>query len=290
MTALEANQEAEDDLMEGTAVYATTRTLELMKEGGYKPLIGRADDPWFGGFAQAGAYFDKEIKALAEARGESMEAKSKCYPYGNFQALLLSRFFPGWQDGFFQSGKLLAADLLERLGSEGGVPAEGGSALADRYPLADLRSKHAEVIRKRDWAWQRVQRRVGRTFIVDFKPTGEYLNPQGSGPAYNLGLVTIYPEGIGVIKVQDAQLIGGRTPMIQDQLYYLKWVDAERRLGGKGYRLMSSGKEGKDVFLNAEIRTGGFILKAPKVRIRETKEFVKITVLEKLRRPASVRR
>ncbi len=134
MTALEANQEAEDDLMEGTAVYATTRTLELMKEGGYKPLMSQADDPWFGGFAQAGAYFDKEIKALAEARGDSMEAKSKCYPYGNFQALLLSRLFPGWQDGFFQSGKLLAADLLERLGAGGGAPAEGGSALADRYP------------------------------------------------------------------------------------------------------------------------------------------------------------
>ncbi len=134
-----------------------------------------------------------------------------------------------------------------------------------------------------------MQRRVGRTFIVDFKPTGEYLNPQGAGPAYNLGLVTIYPEGIGVIKVQDAQFIGGRTPTIKDQLYYLKWVDAMPRFRGKGYKLTSSGKEGKDVFLNAEIRTGGFILKAPKVRIRETESFIKITILEKIRTPNGTR-
>jgi hypothetical protein len=285
MTPLEANQESEDDLMEGTATYSTTRTLELMKEGGYKPLIGGSDDPWYFGFAGAAAYFDKEIKDLVEARGASMEAKSKCYQYGNFQALVLSRLFPGWQDGFFQGGKLLSGDLAERLGLGDDALAGAGATLADRYPLPELRQKHDRVITKRDEAWRRVQRRVGRVFIVDFKPAGEHLNPLAAGPSYNLGLVRIFPAGIDAIRVQDVLFSGAKTPIVQDQLYYLKWVDAERRLGGKGYRLMSSGKEGKDIYLNVEIRTGGFILKGPKIRVRETKDFVKITVLEKVRTP-----
>ncbi|MCX6559075.1 MAG: hypothetical protein NTZ26_01045 [Candidatus Aminicenantes bacterium] len=290
MTALEANQESEDDLIEGTAVYSTTRTLELMKEGGYKPLVGKADDPWFAGFANAGAYFDKEIKALIEARGKSMEAKTKCYQYGSFQALLLSRLFPGWQVGFFQSQKLLAGDLLTRLGLSDEDLAAAGEGLKDRYPLAELRKKHGDVIAKRDEAWCRVQRRKGRAFIVDFKPAGEYLNPLAPGPVYDLGLVHIFPDGIEAVKVQDVLFSGAKTPIVQDQLYYVKWVDAERKFGGKGYKLTSAGKEGKDVYVDAQIWTGGFTLKAPKIRVQETKDFVKITILEKIRTPAEARR
>ena len=42
--------------------------------------------------------------------------------------------------------------------------------------------------------------------------------------------------------------------------------------------------------MNARIWTGGFILEAPKIRVRETKDFVKITILEKVRPPAAAKR
>ncbi|MDH5468881.1 MAG: hypothetical protein OEY25_15825, partial [Candidatus Aminicenantes bacterium] len=46
---MERNQESEDDLMEGTAVYSETMALQLMKEG-YKSLISKENDPYFFGF------------------------------------------------------------------------------------------------------------------------------------------------------------------------------------------------------------------------------------------------
>jgi hypothetical protein len=285
MTELEQNQESEDDLMEGTAVYSTTMTLELMKKG-YKPLIGKADDPFFFGFSDVRPYIEKELEALKSGRSDSMEAKMKCYQYGCFQALLLTRFFPGWQEGFFQSKTFLDRKLQDKLGLSDGDVAAGAERLKTRYPLAELKTKHDTVIKNRDEALRTIMDRKGRVYVVNFKPTGEYLAPKSKEKPFRVGLIYIFLDGIEAIDIRDVHFTGSRTPTIQDQLYYVKWVDTDNKpMGpdGKGYVLAFNKKEGEDIYDDAEFKTAGFSLKAPKIRVQDSKARVKVTVLSKLK-------
>jgi hypothetical protein len=286
MTELEQNQEREDDLMEGTAVYSTTMALELMKSG-YKPLIGFADDPFFFGFSDVKPYLEKELDALVNGRSDSMEAKMKCYQYGCFQALLLTRLFTGWQEGFFQGKKFLDQTIQEKLGLSAADIEAGAEKLKTAYPFAELKAKHDRVILKRDEALRLIQERKGRVYVVNFKPTGEYLAPKSKEKPYRIGLIYIFPKGIETIDIRDVHFTGMISPIIQDQLYYVKWVDIHDPPAGssspKRYELKYSRREGEDVYVEAEFKTAGFAIKAPKIRIQDSAARVKITVLSKIK-------
>jgi hypothetical protein len=282
MTEEERNQESEDDLMEGTAVYAETMALELIKQG-YEPAIEPGDDPSFRSFRDVDRYLRSKLDMLKNNRSLTMDSRGKCYPYGCFQALLLTRLFPGWQAGFFRDGKFLDQVLEERLGLAPADLAALAAGLKDRYPLGEISSRHGRLIRERDQALAMIQKRRGRVYVVDFKPLQEYLVPKGRGEAYNLGLVNIFPEGIESVGIEDVLFGGEKTPMVLDQLYYVKWIDTRSRVRGKGYTLRFRRKEGEDVYEDAELKTAGFVLRAPKIRVRDLKSMVKITVLAKLR-------
>lgn len=282
MTEAERNQESEDDLMEGTAVDAETMALELMKTG-FKPLISAGDDPSYGGFRDPDRYLKDKLDMLKNSRTVTMDSRGKCYPYGCFQALLLTRLFPGWQATFFQSGKFLDQVLQERLGLTEADIQRVASGLKDRYPLGEISARHSLVIEARDKALAMIEKRRGRTYVVNFKPLLEYVTPKGRGESYTLGLVNIFPEGIESIRLRDVSFRGERSPMVWDQLYYAKWVDSKARPRGKGYTIKYSRKEGEDIYYNAEFKTGGFVLLAPKIQIREHANFVKVTILAKLK-------
>jgi hypothetical protein len=51
----------------------------------------------------------------------------------------------------------------------------------------------------------------------------------------------------------------------------------------KGYTLTYGRKEGEDVYNDAEFKTKGFTLKAPKIRVKDTPSRVKVTVLAKVK-------
>ncbi|MCX6575030.1 MAG: hypothetical protein NTV82_01405, partial [Candidatus Aminicenantes bacterium] len=63
LTEAEQNQESEDDLMEGTAVYAEAMALELMKNG-YKPQLTQSEDPYFLGFKNIDHYLKEKLASL----------------------------------------------------------------------------------------------------------------------------------------------------------------------------------------------------------------------------------
>jgi len=279
MTELERSRESEDDLMEGTAVYAETMALELIKQG-YAPLIGAGDDPSYNGFRDVGRYLKDKLNTLKNSRSETMDSRGKCYPFGCFQALLLTRLFPGWQATFFQDGTFLDQVLETRLGLTGAEKQTVAAGLKDRYPLGEISNRHGLLIRERDRALAMIGKRKGRAYIINFKPLLEYVMPKGRGESYTLGLVNIFPEGIASIDVQDVSFRGEKSPMVWDQLYYAKWVDPKPR--GKGYTLSFSSKEGEDIYYDAEFKTAGFVLRVPKIQVRDLKSFVKITVLAKL--------
>jgi hypothetical protein len=282
MTEAEQKQESEDDLMEGTAVYAETMAIELIKQG-YQPFLAAGDDSFFRGFREADRYLKDKLEMLKNNRTLTMDSRGKCYPYGCFQALLLTRLFPGWQTTFFQDGKFLDQVLEDRLGLTQADKEAVAAGLKDRYPLGEISTRHGLLIQARDKALAMIQKRRGRAYVVNFKPLLEYVIPKGRGESYKLGLVNIFPQGIESIELRDVSFRGEKSPMIWDQLYYAKWVDPRTRARGKGYTLKYSRKEGEDIYYDAELKTGGFVLRAPKIQVRELANLVKATVLAKLR-------
>ena len=278
----EQNQESEDDLMEGTAVYAEAMILELMKKG-YKPQLAQNEDPYFLGFKNIDYYLKDKLASLKRSRAESMDARSKCYPFGCFQALLLTRYFPGWQTDFFQKKKFLDQALNESLGLTKEEKEKIAARLKDRYPIGEITDKHTKLIQKRDDALKMIQERKGRVYILNFKQTQEFIQPKLYGEMFKIGLIYIFPEGIDTIKIQDVLFEGRKTPIIQDQLYYVKWIDVEAKANEKGYVLSFGRKEGEDIYFDAEFTTNGFTLKAPKIQVKDVGARVKVTVLSKIK-------
>ena len=281
MDETEGHQESEDELMEGTATYTEIRTCELLK-GGFSSKIGQDDDPYYRHFQEADKVIALKLRYLGENREETLEARGKCYFSGAFQALMLSRLAPGWQTGFFKSGEFMDAALSEKLTLTDAEQEAAQAGLENRYDVAALREKHGEHIAQRDAALETLESRQGQSYIISFKPVHEYIYPHFRGETYRLGLMVMAPQGVDSLTLFDIHITGEKTPMFQDQLYYLKWVDNETPADEKGYTLDYDRKEGEDVYINATVRCGGFTLKAPKLRVTERPNRVKFTLLAKV--------
>jgi hypothetical protein len=283
MTDEERNQESDNEVSEGTAVYSEAMALRLIRQESFKPLLSQADDPFYYGFKDAADFLEERAEALRQARTQTLDAMGKLYRFGCFEALLLSRLFPGWQKDFLKEGRFLDKTIAEKLA----FPPESAEARAKelpaRYPLDEIERRHKPAIDGRDAALKAVREMKGRVYIVNLKPLHEYLIPIARGEKYQVGLMNIYPRGIEQIKIRDVLLTGEETLMLTDQLYYFKWVDKTEDTKAKGYALTWSRKEGDDIYYDAEFKTKGFTLKAPKVRVKDTDVRVKITVLEKVK-------
>jgi hypothetical protein len=284
MTEEEANRESEDELMEGTAVYAETMALELIKRG-YRPLLGPADDPAFQGFRDADRYLQDKLDMLKRSATRTLDSRGKCYPYGCFQALLLTRLFPGWREAFFRDGRFLDQVIQDSLGMTPADVRAVSERLKDRYPLDEIEARHGDLIRRRDDALAALLKRKGRTYVVNFKPLMEYIAPKSRGESYKFGLINIFPEGIESIDVRDVHFHGEKSLMVWDQLYYVKWVDPTGLR--RGFKLTYGRRSGEGLYEDAEFRTEGFVLRAPRVEVRELRAFVKITVLSKIGSPGT---
>jgi hypothetical protein len=280
MTAEQQAEESEEEVSEGTAVYAEAMLLRLIKRD-YVPEISASDDPYYRSFAGADSYFESKLEQLRGIRGETLESRGRSYTYGCFQALALSRLAGGWQKGFFESGRMLDQLITDCVGSgKGSVPAQGNS-LKVRYGYDALLARHAEVIAGRDRALALIEGRKGRAYVINFKETGEYLQVKANGRSYRIGLITVFPDGIDSMRVAEVTLRGTASPIIQDQLFYLKWIDTGP--GEEGYSIRCTRHEEGGIYYNAVVRTGGFTLAVPKLRVSATPGRVKLTVLSKVK-------
>jgi hypothetical protein len=100
--------ESGDEVHEGTAVYSEVRTLEAIKQD-FKSGLTPARDPYYSGFKDADTFLGRYRERLAKTKADTLNYL-KCYEYGCFQALLLQRLFPGWQEAF-ASGPAFQGDL-----------------------------------------------------------------------------------------------------------------------------------------------------------------------------------
>lgn len=278
----QASRESDEDFMEGTAVYAETMTLELLKKD-YQPLITKKDDPSFSGFKDIDFLLKRKIEDLRENRLQTMISRPKCYSYGNFQALLLNRFVPGWQKKAQQNKLPLDQILSQYLQLTPDEKTTVQQRLKTQYNFREIEKKHTSLIKKRNDAYEMIQARKGRKYIINFKPTREFVRPTSRGETYSLGLINIYPEGIEKIQIQDVILAGKNTPIVRDRLYYIKWIDTEAGPAENSYNLNYSKKEGENIYVDAVFTTKGFILKAPKIQVKDRPSRVKVTILSKVK-------
>ena len=73
-----------------------------------------------------------------------------------------------------------------------------------------------------------------------------------------------------------------KVPCNTDQLYYLKVVDTDSRLRKQAYTVAGE-RQADGTYVNAVVTTPLFTLKAPKVRVKESGNRVKIQVLARVK-------
>ncbi|OGU68083.1 MAG: hypothetical protein A3H45_14905 [Ignavibacteria bacterium RIFCSPLOWO2_02_FULL_55_14] len=282
MNDLERLQESDEDVMEGTATYAELMTLMLLKSG-YESIITQNDDPYFYSFKDADSLAQFKLNSLRTNRASTLSSIGKSYPFGCFEAMLLTRLSPGWRNGFFQKGKGLEVELDSLLSLSLQEREAVDSRLSSRYGYDTIYARHASVIGERNKAYETVQQRTGMSYVVNFKNTGDFVSAESLQTSYRVGLINIYPTGIRRVRIADVVFEGKETPMVIDQLYYIKWIDTEAKGSESGYEVEGVREGTTDIYRDAVISTRGFRLSAPKIEIREGKNRVKMTVLSKLK-------
>ena len=281
MDSTEQLQESEEEVIEGLATYAEIRTLELIKSNpGYGKMI--ADDPFYFAFADIDTLIRKKVDMLCSARENTMNAIVKVYPFGGFQGVVLDRIDPGWKEGFYERKETLDGHIRMMLNMTGQEQRSVADGLESRYDVSGIRAQHSRLINERDHAFDIINARRGRAFIISFKKTHEFPGARARGTYYSLGLRQAYPDGIERLELEDVVFEGKKSPMTLDQLYYITWVDTCSNPGEKGYTLDFSRREGDTIYRNAVISTRGFTLKAPRIELVESRNRVKITILSKL--------
>ncbi len=140
MSDRQAREESSDDVREGTAVYSEVRTLEILRDG-FKPGLSAADDSFYGGFKGIDGLFRDYAERLKTSAEDLFDTKGKCYTYGCFQALLLQRHFPGWQEPFAREPRLLDEELGKRMALTGEDRAKAEKRFKAVYGFAALKAK-----------------------------------------------------------------------------------------------------------------------------------------------------
>ncbi len=276
-----ALNEAEETVSEGTANYSNTRLAMLIRDGKYKTKMRRKTDPFFYGYKYIDGYiYQKTLSAIEYDMGNTLDTLGKCYNYGVVQCFLLDRLFPGWKNGFFQSGATLdevTEKYLKLSDTERKAIAAG---FKTRYKYDELYAKHAAVIKDRDETMAIVNSRQGKRYIIDFKKTKDFIIPQARGRNVRLGVEVFYANGIEEFRLGDIVLTTADTPLYQPRknFFSLEWVDTAAKPGVKGHTFKYGKQEG-DVYKDVEFKTAGFTLKAPEVQIVEDEAKNEVTVV-----------
>ncbi|MFC1725547.1 hypothetical protein ACFL4T_07960 [candidate division KSB1 bacterium] len=281
MTEHNQGCESADDFREGTAVYSVFQALLCLKEN-YIPILTNETDPYFFGFKNIDYFINEKIKSLKENQDKSLISKFKCYHYGCFQAILLSRLFPGWIEESVKENKFLDEIISGRLNISEDEKETIVKRININYDSDSIFEKHKKVIDDRDLVLEQWKNKKGKVYILNFQPTGEYLIPEPRGKSYSDGSINLYPEGIKELKIYEISLTSENT-LIEKQMFHIRWIDENSKSGEKGYSINYEKKEGENIFLNAEVKTGGFTLRAPKVEVKEGKKRVKFNVLSKIK-------
>jgi len=275
------NAESADGFMEGTAVYSEFMTLLTMKKK-YDSVLNNDKDPYFYSFENIDYYLNRYLKSLKENQSKTFSPRGKCYYYGCFQALLLTRLYPDWIDKIVKEQKFMDEIISEQLDITEEEMKNIKERFKTRYYYDSIYKKHSNLINERDQVISQWKEQEGKAYIINFKKTGEYLTFKPNEGEYSAGIIYLYPKGIQDFKMENIILKTEETLIEKNQLYFIRWIDTKTPVDENGYTIKYDKKEGENIYYNATIKTNGFSLFAPKVEIKEGKKRVKITILSKI--------
>jgi hypothetical protein len=282
MTATQSGEESADDVREGTAVYSTVRTLEALRETGFRPGITAEEDPYYGGFKEIDALLKTYLEQLQAVTRRIEDPKMKCYDYGSFQSLLSQRLFPGWQDAVTR-GAFIDAELRRQLPIPDAERTTIEQRLKDGYRVDEIRTRVASVLDPRDAAWKTIQARRGRVYVIDVKAAGQFIDTTFPAKAgYRLGIGRLFPDGADAVRFNDVELSRVTVPFETAELYYVRLVDTTPKKGGRGFTITGQ-KQADGSYTDATVTTPLFTLKAPRVRVIESANRIKVKVLSRVK-------
>ncbi len=280
--AFDRHCESGDEVREGTAVYSEVRTLEVLSRG-FKPGLTPAQDRFYGGFKEASGMLPDYTKRL-DATKKRTFGYLKCYEYGCFQALMLERLFPGWQEAFKDKAAYLDEILAADLGRPKVDPAAAEKRFAAEYGLAEVTARQGAAIKERDDAYALVTGRKGRSYIISLKLVHQFVSGLLGEDVkkFELGLMQMVPGGTPRLAFDDVEVSPIGVPVEINQLYYIKVVDTESASRAKAFEISAEKFEG-GVYKNAVLTTPLFTLTAPAIRVSDDGNRVRIWVLSRVK-------
>jgi hypothetical protein len=283
MSELQGNQESSDEFNEGTATYAEVRTLEALRAGGFTPALVPAQDPYYSGFRNIESLVPHYERRLLKDAADAEYPGSKGYTYGCFQALLCQRLYPGWQQAVVAGSGFMDKELAKHLPISEEEKPQIEKRLRETYPVTEIRERNARFLNARDDAYRKLRNRSGRIYVLDFKPTRQYMSSVvGNKGAYRLGLIGLYPGGLGPVQFDEVELSRIAVPAEVNQLYYIRTVDPSPRRGEAPIAI-DGARQADGSWKAATVRTPLFTLKAPHVRVKPIGNLIKIQVLARVK-------
>ena len=278
LTKSEINSYECDEFREGEAVYSEVIILQNLKKG-FKSSQLTDLDPAYNQFTYADAFIDIYLNYLKSSSGSTLDIYNKNYWYGCFEALLLQRYFPGWQKEV-ENQVWLDNIIRKRVN----ITAKDSLFALERfqniYNLDSLKAKHGAIISGRDDAYKFFQKRKGRAYIINTKPVSQSLlySVDRSAKNYSLGRMNMIPDGLGKVKFDSVSITFNPVPAEINELYYVKLIDTDSDKHKKPYKIKYESKDANGFYYNAIITTPLFTLKAPKISISESKNRIKFII------------
>jgi hypothetical protein len=267
--------EAHGEWREGLCTYVEFEILKYLRTNtACRPR--HIDDQWYFGFRDAAYFLEFELEILRRCRGTTMDLGTKRYVYGYYQALLLDRFMPGWKRDFLRQQRPLSDLLREAIRYDSTIARERERRLQSLYELPALRKKHAQFIAEGAKVVHEIEARKGKKYILDVSRIGHLdFVARGNSYSYDDRTRVYYPEGFERVEIHNLSLESAPVPFLVATKNLVEWIDDDR---GVKMSLSTGGVDEQGLHRDAVVKTGGFTLKAARLRISETERFIKLSV------------
>ncbi len=279
LTERERHEAAADESREGQAVFVELMTIQTLSKG-YQSTPEISSDPDFNHFKKTGALLNRYQKRLKTYTGKMLEIYEKNYQYGSYQALFLNRLFTDWQKEI-ESGTPFNTVLQNRLNISSADSLLALSRFQDIYNFSEVCLKAKEIIESRNMTYTQFTKIKGQAYVINFRPIKQWLDriPDDSIERYKLGLLTMYPTGMGDFKVDGIKLeMKKNIPVQVDQLFHMKMIDENPNKREQGYSVSSAYQDEEGIYHDAIIQTPLFELQVPQVSIVESEGRIKFIV------------
>jgi|WetSurMetagenome_2_1015567.scaffolds.fasta_scaffold01748_13 hypothetical protein len=276
----EKKSNACDEFCEGVAVYSEYKILSGIRiRNGFRSSLAKGNDIYYNYFKDVDSLLNIYVSNLKNSTGNTLEVHEKTYWYGLFEALLLQRYFPTWQNDI-ENGAWLDQAIRKNVDISANDSLQAMHRFLDIYHLDSLKKKHEAVITERDSTFKLFQERKGRIYKIDFTPISQFpgsLVPK-SVKKYVLGFTELYPEGINKLKFDDVCISFRNTPVEIDQFYFVNVVDIDFDTNDDPYKIVYKSSDSNGFFYNVSITTPLFTIEAPEVSLSVSNDTVTFTI------------